>query len=282
MKQQEIDELRRQLNRHNYLYYVMNAPEITDAEFDAMMHRLEDLEKAHPEYDDPLSPTRRVGSDLLSGGFEQAEHVRPMLSLGNTYSIGEVDKFVTSVHNALPSEDVAIVGEMKYDGTSISLIYEDGRLVRAVTRGDGTRGDVVTANIMTIRSIPLRLQGSGWPRSFEIRGEILLPWAEFDRINREREANEEPLFANPRNAASGTLKLLNPSEVSRRGLDAYFYYVLSNELPFDNHYDNLMAAGSWGFKITPVLRKLHTIEEVDEFITHWDSARLSSFRSYPR
>ncbi len=273
MKQQEIDELRRQLNRHNYLYYVMNAPEITDAEFDAMMHRLEDLEKAHPEYDDPLSPTRRVGSDLLSGGFEQAEHVRPMLSLGNTYSIGEVDKFVTSVHNALPSEDVAIVGEMKYDGTSISLIYEDGRLVRAVTRGDGTRGDVVTANIMTIRSIPLRLQGSGWPRSFEIRGEILLPWAEFDRLNREREANEEPLFANPRNAASGTLKLLNPSEVSRRGLDAYFYYVLSNELPFDNHYDNLMAAGSWGFKITPVLRKLHTIEDVDEFITHWDSAR---------
>ena len=270
---QEIDELRRQLNRHNYLYYVMNAPEITDAEFDAMMHRLEDLEKAHPEYDDPLSPTRRVGSDLLSGGFEQAEHIRPMLSLGNTYSIGEVDKFVTSVHNALPSEDVAIVGEMKYDGTSISLIYEDGRLVRAVTRGDGTRGDVVTANIMTIRSIPLRLQGSGWPRSFEIRGEILLPWAEFDRINREREANEEPLFANPRNAASGTLKLLNPSEVSRRGLDAYFYYVLSNELPFDNHYDNLMAAGSWGFKITPVLRKLHTIEEVDKFITHWDSAR---------
>ena len=267
------DELRRQLNRHNYFYYVMNAPEITDAEFDAMMHRLEDLEKAHPEYDDPLSPTRRVGSDLLSGGFEQAEHIRPMLSLGNTYSIGEVDKFVTSVHNALPSEDVAIVGEMKYDGTSISLIYEDGRLVRAVTRGDGTRGDVVTANIMTIRSIPLRLQGSGWPRSFEIRGEILLPWAEFDRINREREANEEPLFANPRNAASGTLKLLNPSEVSRRGLDAYFYYVLSNELPFDNHYDNLMAAGSWGFKITPVLRKLHTIEEVDKFITHWDSAR---------
>ena len=162
---------------------------------------------------------------------------------------------------------------MKYDGTSISLIYEDGRLVRAVTRGDGTRGDVVTANIMTIRSIPLRLQGSGWPRSFEIRGEILLPWAEFDRLNREREANEEPLFANPRNAASGTLKLLNPSEVSRRGLDAYFYYVLSNELPFDNHYDNLMAAGSWGFKITPVLRKLHTIEDVDEFITHWDSAR---------
>ncbi len=269
---QRVAELRDLLNRHNYLYYVMNSPEISDREFDMLMHELETLERLHPELADSLSPTQRVGSDI-NRAFEQMAHVRPMLSLGNTYTIGEVDKFVRSVKEAIPGEEVVIVGEMKYDGTSISLIYEDGRLVRAVTRGDGQIGDVVTENVKTIRSIPLSLRGSGWPRSFEIRGEILLPWTAFDRLNAEREANGEPLFANPRNAASGTLKMQNSAEVARRGLDAYFYYLLSDDLPAANHFDNLRAAADWGFKITPVLRRLHTIDEVDEFISYWDSAR---------
>lgn len=269
---QRVAELRDLLNRHNYLYYVMNSPEISDREFDKLMHELEELEHEYPELDDEFSPTHRVGSDL-NRAFEQTAHVRPMLSLGNTYTIEEVDKFVESVKEALPGEEVTIVGEMKYDGTSISLIYEKGRLVRAVTRGDGQMGDVVTENIKTIRSIPLTLQGEGWPESFEIRGEILLPWAEFDRLNAEREANGEPLFANPRNAASGTLKMQNSAEVARRGLDAFFYYLLSDNLPADNHYDNLQAAARWGFKVTPVLRKLHTIDEVEEFIAFWDVER---------
>lgn len=269
---QRVKQLRDLLNRHNYLYYVMNSPEISDVEFDRLMHELEALELEHPELDDALSPTHRVGSDL-SKAFEQQAHVRPMLSLSNTYSIEEVDKFVSSAKDALPGEEVTIVGEMKYDGTSISLIYENGRLVRAVTRGDGNVGDVVTENVKTIRSIPLTLQGSDWPESFEIRGEILLPWAEFDRLNADREANGEPLFANPRNAASGTLKLQNSAEVARRGLDAFFYYLLSDRLPADNHFDNMMAAARWGFKVTPVMKKLHSINEVDEFINHWDTAR---------
>lgn len=269
---QRVKQLRDLLNRHNYLYYVMNSPEISDVEFDRLMHELEALELEHPELDDALSPTHRVGSDL-NHAFEQQAHVRPMLSLSNTYSIEEVDKFVSSVKDAIPGEEVTIVGEMKYDGTSISLIYEDGRLVRAVTRGDGNMGDVVTDNVKTIRSIPLTLQGSGWPETFEIRGEILLPWAAFDRLNREREQNGEPLFANPRNAASGTLKLQNSAEVARRGLDAFFYYLLSDRLPADNHFDNMMAAAQWGFKVTPVMKKLHSIDEVDEFINHWDTAR---------
>lgn len=271
--QQRVATLRRELNRHNHLYYVMNAPEISDRDFDFMLKELEEIERTHPELDDPLSPTHRVGSDL-SQSFEQVEHVRPMLSLANTYNIDEVDKWVTSVRNSLEGEEIAIDGEMKFDGTSISLIYEGGRLVRAVTRGDGTRGDVVTENVKTIRSIPLEIPAeTGRPDNFEIRGEILLPWKAFDRLNREREANDEPLFANPRNAASGTLKLQNSAEAAGRGLDAYFYYVLSDSLPADNHFDNLQAAARWGFKITPVLKRLHSIEEIDEFISYWDSER---------
>ncbi len=269
---ERIESLRRDLERHNYNYYVLSAPEISDREFDRMMKELEALEKEWKEFDDPLSPTHRVGSDRTKG-FEQVRHIYPMLSLGNTYSIGEVDDFVRRVREAVPGEEVTIVGEMKFDGTSISLIYEDGRLVRAVTRGDGAVGDVVTDNVKTIRSIPLRLAGSGWPRQFEIRGEIVLPWKAFDRLNEERAFNEEPLFANPRNAASGTLKLQNPAEVGRRGLDAYFYYLLSDELPAATHYENMMAARSWGFKVSDAMTRLHTLEEVDAYINHWDTAR---------
>ncbi len=269
---ERIESLRRDLERHNYNYYVLSAPEISDREFDRMMKELEALEKEWKEFDDPLSPTHRVGSDLTKG-FEQVRHIYPMLSLGNTYSIGEVDDFVRRVREAVPGEEVTIVGEMKFDGTSISLIYEDGRLVRAVTRGDGAVGDVVTDNVKTIRSIPLRLAGSGWPGQFEIRGEIVLPWKAFDRLNEERAFNEEPLFANPRNAASGTLKLQNPAEVGRRGLDAYFYYLLSDELPAATHYENMMAARSWGFKVSDAMTRLHTLEEVDAYINHWDTAR---------
>ena len=269
-----VAELRRELNRHNHLYYVLNAPEISDREFDMLLKELEQLERSHPELDDPLSPTHRVGSDL-SQTFEQTEHLRPMLSLANTYSVDEVDRWVTSVRTLLgESENIVIDGEMKFDGTSISLIYENGRLVRAVTRGDGTRGDIVTENVKTIRSIPLEIPAeTGRPDSFEIRGEILLPWEAFDRLNRQRELNGEPLFANPRNAAAGTLKLQNSAEAAGRGLDAFFYYVLADELPFGSHYDNLQAAAGWGFKITPVLRQLDSIEAVDEFITYWDTER---------
>ena len=270
--QQRAEELRRVINAHNYRYYVLNDPTVSDREFDMLLKELEQLEKDYPEVDDPLSPTHRVGSDLTKG-FEQALHIRPMLSLGNTYSIEEVDAFFTRVKEGLEGEQFKIVGEMKFDGTSISLIYEDGRLVRAVTRGDGTRGDIVTDNIKTIRSIPLTLQGEGWPRNLEIRGEVLLPWKEFERLNAERAFNEEPLFANPRNAASGTLKLLDPKEVSKRGLDAIFYYVLGDTLPYDNHYDNLMAARSWGFRISEHVRLLNSLEQVNEYISYWDTER---------
>ena len=221
---ERIRQLRDELNQHNHNYYVLNAPTISDREFDSLMHELEGLEKEHPELDDPYSPTHRVGSDLTQG-FEQWSHKRRMLSLGNTYSVEEVDDFVRRCREGLGGEGFDIVGEMKFDGTSISLHYEHGRLVRAVTRGDGEKGDIVTANVITIRSIPLELKGTGWPEEFEIRGEIVLPWKEFDRLNAEREFNEEPLFANPRNAASGTLKMQNSAEVARRGLDAYFYYL---------------------------------------------------------
>lgn len=271
-QQQRILDLRDLLNRHNHNYYVLNAPEISDREFDEMMKELEALEAANPEMVDPYSPTRRVGSDL-SGSFEQVAHIHPMLSLSNTYSIEEVDEWFHRVRTALEGEEFDVVGEMKFDGTSISLIYEHGRLVRAVTRGDGEKGDVVTDNIATIRSIPLQLQGTGWPEFFEIRGEILMPWQAFDRLNKEREFNEEPLFANPRNAAAGTLKTLNSREVARRGLDAYFYYLLGPELPHNNHYDNMIAARSWGFKVSGIMTLLHTLESVDEFIRHWDTAR---------
>ena len=270
---QKIENLRNELNRHNYNYYVLNSPTVSDFEFDQKLKELERLEHEYPDFDDPLSPTHRVGSDLSVKGFEQFYHERRMLSLGNTYTVKEVDEFVTRCKEALPGEDVAIVGELKFDGTSISLHYEDGRLVRAVTRGDGEKGDVVTDNVKTIRSIPLQLQGSGWPKRFEIRGEIVLPWKAFERLNEERAFNEEPLFANPRNAASGTLKLQNSAEVARRGLDAYLYYILGDDLPFDNHFDNMLAARSWGFKVSDAMTLLHSIDDVDRFISHWDTAR---------
>lgn len=268
-----IEQLRREIDRHNHNYYVLNAPEISDYDFDMLLKELERLEREHPEYDDPLSPTRRVGSDLGHSGFRQVTHERRMLSLANTYSVEEVDDFVHRCETALPGEKFVMVGEMKFDGTSISLLYEEGRLIRAVTRGDGEKGDDVTDNIKTIKSIPLRLTGTGWPRKFEIRGEVLLPWKEFDRINTEREYNEEPLFANPRNAAAGTLKMQNPAEVARRGLDAYFYYLLGDELPYDNHYDNMMAARSWGFKVSDAIKRLYSIEDVDRYIQYWDTER---------
>lgn len=271
-EKQRILELRRELNEHNHRYYVLSDPAISDREFDQLMKELEALESKHPDMHDPLSPTQRVGSDI-NKSFEQVLHVYPMLSLGNTYSIDDVNDWIHRTKSALMGEDFTIVGEMKYDGTSISLIYEHGRLVRAVTRGDGTRGDVVTDNVKTIKSIPLELQGEGWPEMFELRGEILLPWKEFERINAERAFNEEPLFANPRNAASGTIKLLNPTEVAKRNLDAYFYYLLSDDLPYDNHYDNMMAVRSWGFKVSDIMTRLHSIDQVDEFINHWDTAR---------
>ena len=272
--QQRILQLRSELNHHNHAYYVLNAPEISDREFDMLLKELERLEAENPDMADPLSPTQRVGSDL-SGAFEQTEHIFPMLSLGNTYSIADVDDWFDRVRSGLGGEEFTVVGEMKFDGTSISLIYEHGRLVRAVTRGDGERGDIVTENVKTILSIPLQLQGEGWPDFFEIRGEILMPWSAFERLNREREFNEEPLFANPRNAASGTLKTQNSREVARRGLDAYFYYLLGPELPFDNHFDNMMAARSWGFKVSDIMTRLHSLKEVDDFITHWDEVRRS-------
>lgn len=269
---QRIEALREELNRHNHNYYVLNSPQISDKDFDMLMKELELLERNFPQYDDPLSPTHRVGSDLTKG-FTQVAHIHPMLSLGNTYSITEVEDFMRRTRQQLMGEEFSIVGEMKFDGTSISLIYENGRLVRAVTRGDGEKGDVVTDNVKTIRSIPLQLSGEGYPEMFEIRGEIVLPWTAFDRLNEERSRNEEPLFANPRNAASGTLKMQNSAEVARRGLDAYFYYMLGDNLPCDNHYDNMVKAREWGFKVSDVMTRLESIEQVDEFINHWDEAR---------
>ena len=267
-----IVALRDEINGHNHAYYVENSPTISDREFDMLLKELEQLEKEHPEEFDPLSPTQRVGSDL-NRSFEQVAHVRPMLSLANTYSIEEVDDWERRVRDALAGERLDIVGELKFDGTSISLIYKGGRLIRAVTRGDGEKGDVVTDNIKTIPSIPLQLRGSGWPDEFEIRGEVLLPWKAFDRLNAERAFNEEPLFANPRNAAAGTLKTLDPKIVARRGLDARFYYLLSDNLPFDNHYQNMEAARSWGFKVSPAMKLMTSIDEIDEYIRHWDTAR---------
>lgn len=266
-----ITALREALEQHNYNYYVLSAPTISDREFDEMMKELQTLEEAYPEYADPHSPTQRVGSDL-SKEFEQVVHKYPMLSLGNTYSEEEVKDFYERIARDL-NEPFEIVAELKYDGTSISLTYEDGRLVRAVTRGDGTRGDDVTANVKTIRSVPLKLMGGQYPAAFEIRGEILLPWAEFDRLNKEREEQEEPLFANPRNAASGTLKQQNPAIVAARKLDAYFYYLLGEELPAETHFDNLEAARSWGFKIPNVIRVCNSLEDIYDYIAYWDTER---------
>ena len=267
----KIKALREALEQHNYNYYVLSAPTISDREFDEMMKELQILEEAHPEYADPHSPTQRVGSDL-SKEFEQVVHKYPMLSLGNTYSEDEVKDFYERIARDL-NEPFEIVAELKYDGTSISLTYEDGRLVRAVTRGDGTRGDDVTANVKTIRSVPLKLMGDRYPATFEIRGEILLPWAEFDRLNKEREEQEEPLFANPRNAASGTLKQQNPAVVAARKLDASFYYLLGEELPAETHFDNLEAARSWGFKIPNVIRVCNSLEDIYDYIAYWDVER---------
>ena len=267
---EKIDQLPAELHQHNYNYYVLNAPEISDKEFDDLMRELQDLEKEHPEYQDDNSPTMRVGSDL-NKNFTQVAHKYPMLSLGNTYSENEVTDFYERVKKAL-NEDFEICCELKYDGTSISLTYEDGKLVRAVTRGDGEKGDDVTDNVKTIRTIPLVLHGN-YPKSFEIRGEILMPWVVFEELNREKEAREEPLFANPRNAASGTLKLQNSAIVASRKLDAYLYYLLGEELPCDGHYENLQAAASWGFKTSEHTRKAHSLEEVFEYINYWDTER---------
>ncbi len=266
----KIESLRRELEQHNYNYYVLSQPSISDFEFDAKLSELQKLEEEHPEFFDPNSPTQRVGSDI-SDGFNQVAHVYPMLSLGNTYSEGEVQDFYERVRKGL-NEDFELVCELKYDGTSISLTYENGSLLRAVTRGDGEKGDDVTANVKTIRSIPLRLNGS-FPSKFEIRGEILMPWAVFDELNRERESQEETLFANPRNAASGTLKLQNPAIVATRKLDAYLYYMLGEQLPCEKHYDNLMAARSWGFKVSDATRVCKSLNEVFEFIQYWDTER---------
>lgn len=268
---ERIIELRELLHKYNNLYYVQNAPVISDIEFDQLMHELIDLEEKHPELYDANSPTQRVGSDL-SKGFEQAEHRYPMLSLDNTYSEQEVRDFFQRVSGLL-NEPFEICCELKYDGLSISLIYEDGKLVQAVTRGDGVKGDIVTDNVRTIKSVPLVLQKGNYPRNFEIRGEVLMPWTSFERLNAERERQEEPLFANPRNAASGTLKLQNPQEVSRRQLDSYLYYLLGEQLPCDGHYENMMEAAKWGFKVSDHMKKCTTIDEVLDYINYWDTER---------
>lgn len=268
---EEIEALRAELNQHNYNYYVLSAQTISDREFDEKMKHLQDLEMAYPQYADPDSPTQRVGSDL-SKEFQQVVHKYPMLSLGNTYSESDVRDFYERVARSL-NEPFEIVAELKFDGTSISVTYEHGRLARAVTRGDGTKGDDVTANVKTIRSVPLRLLGDNYPDELEVRGEILLPWAEFDRLNAEREEQEEPLFANPRNAASGTIKQQNPAVVAARKLDAYFYYVLGENLPSDTHWGNLEQARRWGFKISKAMKLCHSMDEIIDFINYWDTER---------
>ena len=271
-ERQRILQLRKELHEHNYKYYVLNQPEISDQEFDFMMKELQELEARHEDMFDPNSPTQRVGSDI-NQEFTQVTHKYPMLSLANTYSQEEVADFYNSVKKGLNGEDFEICCELKYDGLSISLTYEDGKLVRGVTRGDGVHGDDVTANVKTIRSIPLVLKDGDWPKEFEIRGEILMPWNVFERLNQEREAAEEPLFANPRNAASGTLKSQNSALVASRNLDAYLYYLLGDELPGDGHYENLEKAREWGFKISEGMRKVKTLQEIYNFIDYWDTER---------
>ena len=271
-EKQRIEQLRRELHEHNHRYYVENQPSISDYDFDQLMHELQQLEARHPEMADPNSPTQRVGSDLQTE-FRQVAHKYPMLSLANTYSEQDVRDWYDSVSRGLAGEPFEVCCEMKYDGLSISLTYVDGRLVQAVTRGDGVQGDDVTQNVRTIRAIPLVLSSAGYPHEFEIRGEILMPWKSFERLNAEREAAEEPLFANPRNAASGTLKSLDSRVVASRQLDAYLYYLLGDELPADGHYENLEAARQWGFKISEGMKKVHTVDEVMDFINYWDSER---------
>ncbi len=271
-EQERIVQLRRELHEHNHRYYVLNQPTISDQEFDFLMHELQELEARHPDMCDPTSPTQRVGSDL-NQEFKQVEHQYPMLSLANTYNENDVADWYESVRKGLNGQPFEVCCEMKYDGLSISLIYEEGRLVQAVTRGDGVHGDDVTANVKTIRTIPLLLPKGNYPRKFEIRGEILLPFKEFDRINKEREQAGEPLFANPRNAASGTLKSQNSRVVAERKLDAYLYYLLGEHLPADGHYENLQEAASWGFQTSRGMKKVKTLQEVYDFIKYWDSAR---------
>jgi len=273
-EQQRITELRQQLHEHNHRYYVLNQPTVSDQQFDEMMHELEALEARHPELYDPNSPTQRVGSDLQKE-FTQVAHRYPMLSLANTYSEQDVREWYESVQRGLAGEPFEVCCEMKYDGLSISLTYHEGRLTQAVTRGDGVHGDDVTQNVKTIQSVPLVLseENRRWPTDFEIRGEILMPWASFERLNKEREAAEEPLFANPRNAASGTLKSLDPKVVASRRLDAYLYYLLGDELPADGHYENLQEAARWGFKISQGMRKVTTVDEIMDFISYWDTER---------
>ena len=271
-EEERIIELREELHAHNHRYYVENAPEISDQEFDALMRELQELEARHPEMHDDNSPTQRVGSDL-SSEFQQVAHRYPMLSLANTYNRQEVADWYESVSRGLHGADFEVCCEMKYDGLSISLTYENGRLVRGVTRGDGVHGDDVTANVRTIRCIPLVLTGDDYPKDFEIRGEILMPWKVFENLNAEREKAEEPLFANPRNAASGTLKSQSSALVASRRLDAYLYYILGAELPSDSHYDNLEHARQWGFKISEGMKKVRTLEEIYAFIDKWDTER---------
>ena len=272
-EKERIIYLRQQLHEHNYKYYVLNQPTISDQDFDFLMHELQDLEARHPEMADPNSPTQRVGSDL-SQNFTQVTHKYPMLSLANTYNEQDVADWYDSVKRGLSGEDFEVCCEMKYDGLSISLTYVDGKLVRGVTRGDGVHGDDVTANVKTIRAIPLVLkEGSGYPKEFEIRGEILMPWKVFERLNTEREAAEEPLFANPRNAASGTLKSQSSRLVASRQLDSYLYYLLGDSLPTDGHYENLEAAASWGFKISQGMKKVKTLQDIYDYIKYWDTER---------
>ncbi len=270
MIRERIEELRRQLELHNYKYYVENNPEISDFEFDTMMRELQDLERAHPEYADPNSPSVRVGSDLTSE-FRTVRHRYPMLSLGNTYSLDELHEFIDRIEREAGPTDY--VCELKFDGTAISLTYDNGSLTLAATRGDGVQGDDVTANVRTVRSVPLHLRGNDYPAHFEIRGEILMPYASFDRLNAEREANGEPLFANPRNAAAGTLKQQSSAVVARRGLDCTLYQLAGDNLPFKTHWESLQKAREWGFKISDRMRICHTVNEVDDFIRHWDTAR---------
>lgn len=272
-EQEQILKLRQELHQHNYNYYVLNMPTISDKDFDMMMHQLQELEQLHPDMADPNSPTQRVGSDL-NNEFITVPHKRPMLSLANTYNRQEVSEFYERVKDGLQGAHFQICCELKFDGLSISLHYEHGSLVRAVTRGDGTQGDDVTQNIRTIRSIPLQLpHNGGYPEEFEIRGEVLMPWTSFERLNKQRAENEEPLFANPRNAASGTLKSKNSSVVAERGLDAYLYYLLGDGIPGDGHYQNMEAAAKWGFQVSKAMKLTETLQEIFDYIDYWDTER---------
>lgn len=269
---ERILQLRAELHQHNHKYYVLNQPTISDQDFDFLMKELEALERAHPEMADPNSPTQRVGSDI-SNEFQQVAHRYPMLSLGNTYNREEVQQFYKRIERELGPGNFSICCELKFDGLSISLIYEDGKLVRALTRGDGVKGDDVTANVRTIRTIPLTLPaGERYPRELEIRGEVLLPYSSFERINAEQEAAGKPTFANPRNAASGTLKNKDSRVVAHRSLDAFLYYIPS-VTDSTSHYDALQQARKWGFKVSEYMKEATSLQEIYDYIDYWDEAR---------